>query len=230
MQGCQCIVEHGQLWTCDECHIISYVLVNINTDAFSWEQLLFQGHQCSDKVRQHIKYDVLKFPVRDVPLSAFPTGTKEKQTSSESKVGNRSCGLSSHQGSGGFILVIPTQRRRTCHQSIKSEKVNIPEFAFHGDIHIFRKKNGDLWWASVRRVWLLLVALFFFRSCRNESKQWKAHSNSLKRTQHPGISSLGWNTVQRGNWWSAKQKWGLLLWDTGGKCKAEMKYLMLFQE
>lgn len=69
------------------------------------------GPPCPDKVRQHIKRGVQKSPVRDVLLSASPTGTEERRTSSKSKVRNRSCReLSPHRGRGVFLPKLPRSR------------------------------------------------------------------------------------------------------------------------
>lgn len=78
-----------------------------------------------DKVRQHIRRGIHKFPVRDVLLSASLTGTKVKRTSSKSKVSNRSCrGLTRHQGEQWIHRkVFKKSRRHTCYQSHPKESV-----------------------------------------------------------------------------------------------------------
>lgn len=64
-------------------------------------RFLHSGAKRPNEVRQRIKGVVQKSPVL---LSASLTGTKETQTSSESKVRSASCrGLTSHRGRSGFI-------------------------------------------------------------------------------------------------------------------------------
>lgn len=76
-----------------------------STLTLSLRDILYSRATRPNKVKEHIKCIVQKSQVRDVLLSASPTGTEEKQTSSKSKVRNRSCrGLSSHQGISGFII------------------------------------------------------------------------------------------------------------------------------
>lgn len=106
VQSCQYIpawMESGQRRLCHECQGISLTVVNVNTDSFSRGHFIFSGHRAQIRSDKHMRRGVHESPVRDVLLSAPLTGTKEKQTSSKSKVRNTSCRrLSPRRGSGGF--------------------------------------------------------------------------------------------------------------------------------
>lgn len=153
-----------------------------STLTLSLRDILYSRATRLNKVKVHIKRMVQKSQVRDVLLSASPTGTKEKQTSSKSKVRNRSCrGLSSHQGISGFIPKLWRNSVITHALNLSHyKKVRIGEcfFLLLNMTAVFWGYNSTiLKCAAVWRVWWLVVTQRLHRgssvSCRNTSNHQK---------------------------------------------------------